>query len=86
MCPTWLLRANQFGNIPGEMKVPEVHSSVVNDFCMNEVLQIHLGILTDLTNVIMEQSLSHGHGLHQKLRLSGPAWGKCVFLCNGKRN
>lgn len=51
------------------MKVPEVHSSVVNDFCMNEVLQMHLVSLTDLTNVIMEQSLSHGHGLYHKHRL-----------------
>lgn len=68
-CPTWLLRANQFGTIPEEMKVPKVDSSVVSDFCMNEVLQVHLVILTDLTNIIMEQSLSHGCGLHHKHRL-----------------
>lgn len=79
----YLAFESQFGNIPGEIKVPEVYSSIVNDFCMNEVLQV---ILTDLTNIIMEQSLSHSHGLHHKCRLSGPAWVKCVFLCNGKRN
>lgn len=51
------------------MKLPEIYSTVANVFCMNEVLQIHLIILTDLTNVIMEQSLSRGYGLHHEHRL-----------------
>lgn len=41
------------------MKVPEIYSTVVNDLCMNEVLQIHLVILTDLTNVILWSRAFH---------------------------
>lgn len=57
VCPTWLWRTNQSGIIPAEIKVPGIYSSVADDFCVSEVLQIYLVILNDLTNIILQRSI-----------------------------
>lgn len=59
LCPAWLFRANQSRTTPAEIKIPRMCSAAVDDFCMNEVLQIYLVILIDLTNFILEQNLLH---------------------------